>query len=206
MNKHTRKRNHGGKRNSKRRQKRISKKMKGSANLSYYANRLVSKITGRPNTKFLYKLGLDIDKLNKDAFYLHADHVNTVGLRLQFIINVSKIISEKARDIYVIERNSIIPGDSNSTADPAMITLQYFDEITVHKILDACCEKLGYVTDNYNNYIQIDINIGKKILLYADRVFDNIHKNIIENSRINSITIVSILPKIIRDSISTVAP
>jgi hypothetical protein len=180
--------------------------MKGSANLPYYANRLVSKITGRPNTKFLYKLGLDIDKLNKDAFYLHADHVNTVGLRLQFIINVSKIISEKARDIYVIERNSIIPGDSNSTADPAMITLQYFDEITVHKILDACCEKLGYVTDNYNNYIQIDINIGKKILLYADRVFDNIHKNIIENSRINSITIVSILPKIIRDSISTVAP
>jgi hypothetical protein len=206
MNKHTRKRNHGGKRNSKRRQKRISKKMKGSANLSYYANQLVSKINGKPSTKFLYKLGLDIDKLNKDAFYLHADHVNTVGLRLQFIINASKIISKKARDIYDIERISIAPGNSNSRADPAMIALRYFDEITVHKILDACCEKLGYVTDNYNNYTQIDINIGKKILLYADRVFDNIHKNIIENSSINSITKDSILPKIIRDSITTVAP
>jgi hypothetical protein len=43
MTKHTRKRNNGGKRNIKRRQKKISKKMKGSANFSY-AN-LVSNIT-----------------------------------------------------------------------------------------------------------------------------------------------------------------
>ena len=136
--------------------------------------------------------------MNKAAFYLHAEHANNVGYKTIFISNVSKIISEKARQIYNDEKYSTNPSDPTSKEDPAMIALGIFDYSTVNKILDACCEKLGFVGDKY---IQIDINIGKKILLYADRVFDYIHN--IETSKRGTVDTHS-LNKIIRNAIDAV--
>ena len=102
MVKHTR--NNRSKRNSKCRQKRLSRKMKGSAGILNISKQFLSNITGTPI--FLPKLGLDINNLNKAAFYLHAEHANNVGYKTIFISNVSKIISEKARQIYNDEKYS----------------------------------------------------------------------------------------------------